>query len=82
MVILVKNDYPIRISNHKVSAILTDFSARLDQVAKNPSTFKQFGRGIERESLRYNESDQLALTPHPAGLGSALTNKWITTDFS
>lgn len=82
MVILVKNDYPIRISNHKVSAILTDFSARLEQVAKNPSTFKQFGRGIERESLRYNESDQLALTPHPAGLGSALTNKWITTDFS
>ncbi|WP_190338555.1 glutamate--cysteine ligase [Vibrio sp. S11_S32] len=66
----------------QVSAILTDFSARLQQVANNPKTFKQFGRGIEREALRYDSNDQLALTPHPAGLGSALTNKWITTDFS
>ena len=24
----------------------------------------------------------LALTPHPQTLGSALTNQWITTDFS
>ncbi len=65
-----------------MSAILTDFSARLEQVASNPNTFKQFGRGIEREALRYDLNDHLALTPHPQTLGSALTNQWITTDFS
>ena len=65
-----------------MSAILTDFSARLQQVASNPQTFKQFGRGIEREALRYDLDDNLALTPHPKDLGSTLTNQWITTDFS
>lgn len=65
-----------------MSAILTEFSARLQQVARNPETFKHFGRGIERETLRYDSNAQLALTPHPNALGSALTNRWITTDFS
>lgn len=61
---------------------LTNFSSRLNKVAKNPDTFKSFVRGVERESLRYTQDGRLALTPHPKGLGSALTNKWITTDFS
>lgn len=65
-----------------MSVILTDFSSRLQQVASNPQTFKQFGRGIEREALRFDLEDHLALTPHPKALGSALTNQWITTDFS
>ncbi len=39
-------------------------------------------RGIEKESLRVTASGKLAQTPHPQGLGSALTNDWITTDFS
>jgi glutamate--cysteine ligase len=39
-------------------------------------------RGIEKESLRVDASGFLAQTPHPAGLGSALTNRYITTDFS
>ena len=38
-------------------------------------------RGIEKESLRVNADGSLALTPHPAALGSALTHPRITTDF-
>ncbi|HUP08232.1 MAG TPA: glutamate--cysteine ligase, partial [Caldimonas sp.] len=39
-------------------------------------------RGIEKESLRAQPDGKLALTPHPAALGSALENPRITTDFS
>ncbi|MFT3859194.1 MAG: glutamate--cysteine ligase [Aquabacterium sp.] len=39
-------------------------------------------RGIEKESLRVTPVGQLAQTPHPQALGSALTNPHITTDFS
>jgi glutamate--cysteine ligase len=39
-------------------------------------------RGIEKESLRVRPDGMLAATPHPAGLGSALTHPHITTDFS
>lgn len=39
-------------------------------------------RGIERETLRVNLNGQLKLSPHPAALGSALTNPLITTDYS
>ena len=39
-------------------------------------------RGIEKESLRAQAGGKLALTPHPAALGSALTHPSITTDFS
>ncbi|SDF87760.1 glutamate-cysteine ligase [Paraburkholderia phenazinium] len=39
-------------------------------------------RGIERESLRVTPDGQLALTPHPRALGSALTHPSLTTDYS
>jgi len=39
-------------------------------------------RGVEKESLRVRRDGSLALTPHPAALGSALTHPCITTDFS
>ena len=39
-------------------------------------------RGIEKESLRAEPDGRLALTPHPAPLGSPLTHPHITTDFS
>lgn len=61
---------------------MTDFAARLEKVASNPEVFKQFGRGVERETLRYCQDGRLATTSHPEGLGSAFTNQWITTDFS
>lgn len=39
-------------------------------------------KGIEKESLRVSAEGRLSMREHPAGLGSALTNRFITTDFS
>lgn len=39
-------------------------------------------RGIEKESLRITPAGRIAATPHPAALGSALTNRFVTTDYS
>ncbi|NKB34488.1 MAG: glutamate--cysteine ligase [Pseudomonadales bacterium] len=39
-------------------------------------------RGIEKESLRVLPDGHISLSGHPAALGSALTNPYITTDFS
>ena len=38
--------------------------------------------GLEKESLRVTGDGHIAQTPHPAGLGSALTHPEITTDYS
>ncbi|NCC28296.1 MAG: glutamate--cysteine ligase [Gammaproteobacteria bacterium] len=38
--------------------------------------------GLEKEGLRASAAGHLAISPHPAGLGSALTHPYITTDFS
>jgi glutamate--cysteine ligase len=37
---------------------------------------------LEKESLRVSPDGVIAHTPHPASLGSALTNDYITTDYS
>lgn len=50
--------------------------------ALTPERLRGIRRGIEKESLRAQPSGQLALTPHPAALGSPLTHPHITTDFS
>jgi len=39
-------------------------------------------RGIEKESLRVSKDKTISSADHPYSLGSALTNKYITTDFS
>jgi len=43
---------------------------------------KQGLKGIEKESLRITEHGEIAQTPHPTALGSALTHPYITTDYS
>src|SRR6218665_1310174 len=50
--------------------------------ALSAKRLKGIRRGIEKESLRALPTGKLALTPHPAELGSALTHPHITTDFS
>ena len=50
--------------------------------ALTPAQLLGMRRGIEKESLRAQPGGALALTPHPAALGSALTHTSITTDFS
>lgn len=39
-------------------------------------------RGLEKESLRVTTAGDIAQTPHPQALGSALTHPDITTDYS
>ena len=39
-------------------------------------------RGIEKESLRVSNAGKISKKTHPKNLGSALTNPYITTDFS
>jgi len=53
---------------------------RLDRLP--PESLAKLRRGIEKESLRVRPDGALALTPHPAALGSALTHPLVTTDFS
>lgn len=39
-------------------------------------------KGVEKESLRVGSDGLLSMGDHPRALGSALTNRFITTDFS
>ena len=55
---------------------------RLDLLAANLPLLSRGLRGIERETLRTDAHGKLAMTPHPKGLGSTLTNPQITTDYS
>jgi glutamate--cysteine ligase len=59
---------------------LSQLAERLRALA--PGALAGLRRGIEKESLRVLADGALALTPHPAGLGSALTHPHVTTDFS
>lgn len=49
---------------------------------KNAPLLTGIMRGVEREALRTDSHGKMAMTPHPEGLGSALTHPQITTDFS
>ncbi|MGH8240669.1 MAG: glutamate--cysteine ligase, partial [Steroidobacteraceae bacterium] len=60
------------------------FERRLSALVNSgePQTLQGGRKGVEKESLRVTPDGLLARTPHPAALGSALTNEHITTDFS
>lgn len=63
------------------------FESRLAALANTDaetlaSTFGAGLRGIEKEALRVDPSGYLSQQPHPRSLGSAMTNRFITTDFS
>lgn len=59
---------------------MTSLEQRL--AALNGDRLRGMRRGLEKESLRAQPDGKLALTPHPAALGSALTHPHITTDYS
>ncbi len=59
---------------------MSNLQQRLD--ALPPAVLGGILRGIEKEGLRVQPDGMLADTPHPHGLGSALTHPNITTDFS
>ena len=62
--------------------MIPDVSQALAWLEKNPQALQGIKRGLERETLRVNADGTLATTGHPLALGSALTHKWITTDFA
>lgn len=64
-----------------MSPLLSRRLALLGERANLP-LLSQCLHGIERECLRVDGNGQLALTPHPQALGSALTHPQITTDYS
>jgi glutamate--cysteine ligase len=61
-----------------------NFANRINKLsaAAAPACLRGGLKGIEKESLRITQDGSLSLRPQPPGLGSALTNKYITTDFS
>ena len=59
---------------------MTTLQQRLESLS--PERLQGMRRGLEKESLRAQPDGKLALTPHPAALGSALTHPHITTDYS
>jgi len=60
------------------------FNKRLDLFSqqKQNESFRNIRRGIEKESLRVSPAGRISQTDHPYALGSALTNGYITTDYS
>ena len=58
-----------------------DFLFLIDELKKDEIICKGL-KGIEKESLRITNENQLSLRPHPGSLGSPLHNRYITTDFS
>ncbi len=64
-----------------MSDLLDSRLALLDQPAHRV-LLSQSLHGIERETLRVDARGKLALTPHPAALGAALTHASVTTDYS
>jgi glutamate--cysteine ligase len=67
-----------------IVTVATVFETRLRRLAAPELAGHVRGglRGVERECLRIRPDGRIAHTPHPAGLGSALTNAFITTDYS
>jgi glutamate--cysteine ligase len=60
------------------------FERRLSSLINTgePQVLQGGRKGVEKESLRVTPKGDLARSPHPRALGSALTNDHITTDFS
>ncbi len=52
------------------------------QLTEFPRHWGRIHRGIEKESLRVTGTGKISQASHPQALGSALTNPYITTDFS
>ena len=60
------------------------YQSRLQKIADNGGSALIGGgsRGIEKECLRITADGSTARSAHPQSLGSALTNRFITTDYS
>lgn len=55
---------------------------QLSWLSPQAAVLKNMRRGLEKESLRMSKNGYLSQSPHPTGLGAALTHPYITTDYS
>ncbi|MFP3014117.1 MAG: glutamate--cysteine ligase [Arsenophonus sp.] len=62
--------------------MIPSISKTISWLEANPNVLDGIRRGIERETLRITSVGGLSESPHPDGLGKALTHPWITTDFA
>ncbi len=60
----------------------TDRRIRALASAGEGNLFADGLKGIEKEALRVTPDGEIAATAHPRALGSPLTNRYITTDYS
>ena len=60
------------------------YEQRLAQIKDlaDPGLLQGSRIGLEKETLRVSPAGSIAQTPHPVAFGSALTNPFITTDYS
>ena len=67
-----------------MSEQINSFDHQLEQLVKHNThlLLKDVQHGIEKEGLRVDSAGWLSQEKHPPGLGSALMNSHITTDFS
>jgi len=66
----------------RIKLLFSNISKKIPWIYTNRTIFKKIFRGIERESLRITLNGKQSITKHPNLMGSPLTHKWITTDFS
>lgn len=71
-------------SEIRIKTLACTLQEQLEQLVSsgNVAHLKGVLHGIEKEGLRVDLSGDLAQTAHPKGLGSAMTNGEITTDYS
>ncbi|CAL4326463.1 glutamate--cysteine ligase [Buchnera aphidicola] len=62
--------------------MIQDISKKINFLKENPKILEGILRGIERETLRIQKNGNFSENKHPCSIGSPLTHKWITTDFS
>lgn len=62
--------------------MIEDISKKIAWLKKKPMILKNIFRGIERETLRIEKNGKFSSSKHPYLIGSSLTHRWITTDFS
>jgi len=75
----------VKVSPQKITqgfTLLKNFQQRIQFLNEHPESLTEFGRGIERETLRVNVDGKLSQESHPTAYGSALTHSSITTDFA
>ncbi len=69
---------------HEDARLYQKLSTRLREIEDNQlhAIFRDSLTGLEKESLRVDKEGHISQKAHPAILGSALKNPWITTDYA